>query len=101
MREEWTNFAGGKWESDIDVRDFIQKNYTPYEGDESFLADATDKTKHLWKYLDDNYLAVERKQRVYDVDTQQKQQINCGENCRNFRKKSARRAAFLIWKLRL
>ena len=32
MREEWTNFAGGKWESDIDVRDFIQKNYTPYDG---------------------------------------------------------------------
>ena len=51
------------------VRDFIQKNYTPYEGDETFLAPATEKTKHLWKYLDDNYLAVERKQRVYDVDT--------------------------------
>ena len=32
MREEWTNFAGGKWESDIDVRDFIQKNYEPYDG---------------------------------------------------------------------
>ena len=37
--------------------------------DETFLAPATEKTKHLWKYLDDNYLAVERKQRVYDVDT--------------------------------
>ena len=37
MREEWTNFAGGKWESDIDVRDFIQRNYTPYDGDQSFL----------------------------------------------------------------
>ena len=59
----------GQLDKDIDVRDFIQKNYTPYEGDESFLADATDKTKHLWKYLDDNYLSVERKQRVYDVDT--------------------------------
>ena len=35
-------------------------NYTPYEGDETFLAPATEKTKHLWKYLDDNYLAVER-----------------------------------------
>ena len=61
--------AEGNWQKDIDVRDFIQKNYTPYEGDESFLADATEKTKHLWQYLDDNYLAVERKQRVYDVDT--------------------------------
>ena len=65
----WDGFTGGNWQSDIDVRDFIQKNYTPYEGDESFLANATEKTKHLWKYLDDNYLAVERKQRVYDVDT--------------------------------
>ena len=65
----WDGFVEGDWQKDIDVRDFIQKNYTPYTGDESFLADATDKTKHLWKYLDDNYLAVERKQRVYDVDT--------------------------------
>ena len=65
----WEGFAGGHWQEDIDVRDFIQKNYTPYEGDESFLAPATAKTKHLWKTLDDNYLAVERKQRVYDVDT--------------------------------
>ena len=39
-------FAEGNWQKDIDVRDFIQKNYTPYEGDESFLADATEKTKH-------------------------------------------------------
>ena len=65
----WAGFTEGNWQKDIDVRDFIQKNYTPYEGDESFLAPATEKTKHLWKYLDDNYLAVERKQRVYDVDT--------------------------------
>ena len=65
----WEGFAEGNWQKDIDVRDFIQKNYTPYEGDESFLADATEKTKHLWQYLDDKYLAVERKQRVYDVDT--------------------------------
>jgi formate C-acetyltransferase len=65
----WDGFVGGNWQEDIDVRDFIQKNYTPYFGDASFLADGTEKTKHLWKYLDDNYLAVERKQRVYDVDT--------------------------------
>ena len=50
----WEGFAEGNWQKDIDVRDFIQKNYTPYEGDESFLADATEKTKHLWQYLDDN-----------------------------------------------
>ena len=52
--QAWEGFVPGNWEKDIDVRDFIQKNYTPYEGDESVLADATDKTKHLWKYLDDN-----------------------------------------------
>ena len=65
----WEGFAEGNWQKDIDVRDFIQKNYTPYEGDESFLLTPPEKTKHLWQYLDDNYLAVERKQRVYDVDT--------------------------------
>ena len=40
-----TSFVGGKWQQEINVRDFIQKNYTPYEGDSSFLADATDATK--------------------------------------------------------
>ena len=67
--EAWNGFVGGNWQNDIDVRDFIQKNYTPYEGDESFLEPATEKTRHLWKKLDDEYLAVERRQRVYDVDT--------------------------------
>ena len=65
----WDGFTDGNWKKDIDVRDFIVKNYTPYEGDESFLANATEKTKHMWKYLDDNYLAVERERRVYDVET--------------------------------
>ncbi len=46
--EEWNNFNGGNWENEIDVRDFIQKNYHPYEGDESFLKEATPKTKKLW-----------------------------------------------------
>ena len=67
--EAWNGFTDGNWKKDIDVRDFIIKNYTPYEGDESFLANATEKTKHMWKYLDDNYLAVERERRVYDVET--------------------------------
>ncbi|MFT8987758.1 MAG: formate C-acetyltransferase [Bifidobacterium psychraerophilum] len=65
----WDEFTAGNWQNDIDVRDFIQKNYTPYDGDESFLAPATEKTKFLWNYLDEHYLAVERKQRVYDVET--------------------------------
>ena len=37
MRPEWKDFVGGKWESEINVRDFIQKNFTPYDGDESFF----------------------------------------------------------------
>ena len=48
MKEkEWNGFIPGIWENEINVRDFIQKNYTPYEGDESFLADATKDTKSL------------------------------------------------------
>ena len=47
----------------------FQKNYTPYDGYVSCLSDAAETPEHLWQYLDDNYLAVERKQRVYDVDT--------------------------------
>ena len=44
----WAGFVGGDWETGIDVRDFIQKNYTPYEGDGSFLAPATEATTKLW-----------------------------------------------------
>ena len=50
---EWEGFADGDWQKEINVRDFIQHNYTPYEGDSSFLCDPTDKTKKLWdKVLD-------------------------------------------------
>ena len=48
MREEWNGFVTGKWEKEIDVRDFIQKNYTPYDGDEEFLCGPTQDTKDLW-----------------------------------------------------
>lgn len=48
MRTEWTDFTPGLWEKEIDVRDFIQKNYKPYDGDESFLCDPTQDTKNLW-----------------------------------------------------
>ena len=48
MREEWKGFVGGPWEKDIDVRDFIQRNYTPYYGDDSFLAGPTKATLDLW-----------------------------------------------------
>ena len=51
----WNGFAKGDWENEIDVRDFIQKNYTPYSGDDSFLAEATDTTKKLWNEVLDLY----------------------------------------------
>ena len=46
--KQWNGFNEGDWKTEINVRDFIQKNYTPYEGDESFLAEPTEKTKKLW-----------------------------------------------------
>lgn len=63
-----TPFKPGAWQDTIDVRDFIQKNYTPYEGDASFLAGPTERTLKVWDTLDKNYLSVERERRVYDVD---------------------------------
>lgn len=65
----WDQFVPGPWQDAIDVRDFIQKNYTPYEGDDAFLSGPTEKTLRVWQTLEDKYLSVERKQRVYDVDT--------------------------------
>ena len=46
--KQWEDFEKGDWQQEINVRDFIQKNYTPYEGDESFLTGPTEKTKKLW-----------------------------------------------------
>ena len=45
MFEQWNGFVAGKWQDEINVRDFIQLNYTPYEGDESFLCGPTERTK--------------------------------------------------------
>ena len=53
IHENWLGFNGGAWTESIDVRDFIQKNYTPYHGDDSFLAGATARTTKLnEKYLE-------------------------------------------------
>lgn len=46
--EQWQDFTEGTWMSQVDVRDFIQKNYTPYEGDSDFLAGPTERTKMVW-----------------------------------------------------
>ena len=49
--EQWAGFEGRIWREEINVRDFIQKNYKPYDGDESFLTDPTDATNKLWGRL--------------------------------------------------
>ncbi|WP_026657988.1 formate C-acetyltransferase [Butyrivibrio sp. AC2005] len=51
MRDEWRGFKGNKWTDEVNLRDFIQNNYTMYDGDESFLADATEATDKLWGKL--------------------------------------------------
>ncbi|WP_443742587.1 pyruvate formate lyase family protein, partial [Tractidigestivibacter sp.] len=48
LREEWQGFSTGHWTDDVNVRDFIQRNYTQYDGDESFLAGPTEATDKLW-----------------------------------------------------
>ena len=49
MRTEWNTFNGGVWQREINVRDFIQKNYTPYDGNDGFLEGPTQNTTELWK----------------------------------------------------
>jgi len=62
----WTGFETGLWQTEINVRDFIQQNYKPYDGDESFLAAATERTKGLWGKLNELFLK-ERKKGVLDI----------------------------------
>jgi formate C-acetyltransferase len=62
----WSDFAPGRWQSHIDVRDFIQTNYTPYEGTSAFLSGPTERTVDLWAKLS-GLLAEERKKGVLDV----------------------------------
>ena len=68
--EQWNKFQPGDWQHEINVRDFIQRNYTPYEGDSSFLTETTEKTKKLW----DEVLVLYKKEKesnggVLDIDT--------------------------------
>ena len=69
MRAEWNGFTHGVWEKEINVRDFIQKNYTPYDGDDSFLVGPTQTTKDLWAQV----MELSKKEReaggVLDMDT--------------------------------
>ncbi len=69
MFTQWEGFEGGNWQEYIDVRDFIQKNYTPYDGNEEFLAPATERTERLLHKFE-NLLALEREfGGVLDIDT--------------------------------
>ncbi|MDD3026761.1 MAG: formate C-acetyltransferase [Erysipelotrichaceae bacterium] len=69
FKNEWSGFTAGKWIKEIDLRDFIQKNYTPYDGDDSFLAGPTESTTTLW----DQVMELTKQERaaggVLDMDT--------------------------------
>lgn len=66
QQDAWHGFEPGNWSDEIDVRDFIQHNYTPYEGDASFLTGATERTTHIWNTLLTMF-PEEREKGVYDV----------------------------------
>ena len=69
--EQWNGFEGRLWKEEVNVRDFIQNNYTQYDGDEEFLAEPTDATNRLWG------------------------------NCRSCRKQSVQKTAFWTWRQKL
>lgn len=68
-KQEWRNFVGGAWQGEVDVRDFIQKNYTPYDGDDSFLKGPTDATRKLWAQVMELSKEEREKGGVLDMDT--------------------------------
>ena len=76
MNKAWEDFVPGKWTNEINVRDFIQKNYTPYEGDESFLAGPTDATNKLWAEVSDLMKQEHAKGGVLDCDIDNPSQVN-------------------------
>ena len=69
MREEWISFNKGNWTKEIDVRDFIQKNYTPYDGDDAFLTGPTKATQTLWNQVMELTKQEQEKGGVLDMDT--------------------------------
>ena len=69
MREEWISFNKGNWTKEIDVRDFIQKNYTPYDGDDAFLTGPTKATQTLWDQVMELTKQEQEKGGVLDMDT--------------------------------
>ncbi|MCC8145358.1 MAG: formate C-acetyltransferase [Bacteroidales bacterium] len=75
QRDFWKGFKGEVWKREINVRDFIQSNYTPYDGDDSFLVGSTEKTKKVWNKLTEMF-EVEREKGVYDAETKIPQGID-------------------------
>ena len=69
-RNAWKGFVGGAWENEINVRDFIQKNYTPYEGDEAFLEGATERTARIMDKLGELTRLERERGGVLDIDTE-------------------------------
>ena len=70
MREEWRSFRGNRWTDEIDVRAFIQDNYTPYDGDESFLEGPTEATEALWNRVQELQKEERRKGGVLSCETE-------------------------------
>ncbi len=69
MLDAWTGFSAGEWQKSVNTRDFIQTNYTPYEGDESFLADVSDSTTALWNQVLEGIKEESRTHAPIDFDT--------------------------------
>ena len=69
-RKEWEGFTGRLWKEEINVRDFIQNNYKPYDGDESFLAEPTEATNKLWQELQKLQKEERAKNGVLDMETE-------------------------------
>ena len=78
-QEAWDGFVGGNWQKAIDVRDFIQRNYTPYDGDDSFLAGPTEATTKLWTDVMDLFAQETANGGVLDMDTKQVSTITSHE----------------------
>ena len=76
MRKEWHDFQEGHWTSDVNVRDFIQHNYTEYHGNEDFLSDPTENTQILWDYLKSLQREERKKGGVLDMETEVVSGIN-------------------------
>lgn len=78
LKNEFKGFKGSRWRKDVNVRDFIQENYTPYLGDESFLVEPTEKTKKVWNKLTELF-KEEIKKGVLDAETRYPQSLTTYE----------------------